>query len=257
MADQVWTNWEFWSALVAGIALVKSEFPPISNLFGRPRIEIEVFGKVGIFHHLGNPNVNIFLSLTNIGKRDVKINKIDVSLANENGDTLNLPAQAFFPDMTKNDKVIFSPFKLSSGSDWKYAVQCFNPFSREDDEESRRLSLAIKQNIQAKITARTTDEKKELVYADAECIQRLTEFCERHYKWRRGEYMLSLRVQTNRHDVSAVKKFRFTLYDSDILYLKNITDGYKCGAGIYYPNADIQTLWIPMTENSGAETTNE
>jgi hypothetical protein len=246
--DPIWTNWEFWSVIVAFGALVKSEFPPVYSLFKRPRLELEVHNRIIITHTAGNPNVNLFLSLSNVGNCDIRIKSINLLISPRDREPFELPVQTYYPILTEDKPVIFSRFKLPTKMDWSYLFSFFKPFSRNDEDLNRKLSSAIKEDILAKRAVPGFDQNS-VAEAYAQKVADFVEFFKNRFKWDRGEYELTVTVLTDRADVKASKKFRFTLFDSDAHNLRSFADQYKIGLGVFYFDIKQQPpLFIPITE---------
>lgn len=246
--DSIWTNWQFWSAIVALGALLKSEFPPVYSLFKRPRLELEAHNRIIITHGAGNPNVNLFLSLSNVGNCDIRIKSINLVISPGDREPFELPVQTFFPILTENKPVIFSRFKLSPKTDLSSLFSFFKPFSRNDEQIFRQLSSPIKEDILAKRAIPGFDQKS-VAEAEPQKVADFVKFSESRFKWDRGEYELTVTVLTDRADVRASKKFRFTLFDSDAHSLRSYADYYKYGVGVFYSNENQQPpLSIPITE---------
>ena len=49
-------DWTFWSAVVAFLALVLSQLPPLHILFRRAKLDAEGHSQMRITHNIGNPN---------------------------------------------------------------------------------------------------------------------------------------------------------------------------------------------------------
>lgn len=246
--DPIWTNWGFWSAIIAFGALVKSEFPPVHSLFKRPKLEFEVHNRITITHSAGNPNVNIFMSLSNVGNCDIRIRSINLLISPIDRQPFELPVQAFYPVLTEDKPVIFSRFKLPANTDRSDLFFFAKPFPRNDEQLYRQLSSAIKEDILAKRAAPGFDQKSD-AEADPQKVADFVEFFKSRFKWDRGEYELTVTVLTDRTDVKPSKKFRFTLFDSDTENLRSFAGQYKKGLGVFYFNANQQPpLNIPITE---------
>ena len=246
--DSIWTNWGFWSAIIAFGALVKSEFPPVHSLFKRPKLEFEVHNRITITHSAGNPNVNIFMSLSNVGNCDIRIRSINLLISPIDRQAFELPVQTFYPVLTEDKPVIFSRFKLPANTDRSDLFFFAKPFPRNDEQLYRQLSSAIKEDILAKRAAPGFDQKND-AEADPQKVADFVEFFKSRFKWDRGEYELTVTVLTDRDDMKASKKFRFTLFDSDAHNLRSFADQYKIGLGVFYFDIKQQPpLSIPITE---------
>ncbi len=227
---------------------MKSEFPPVYSLFKRPKLELEVHNRIVVSHNSGNPNVNLVLLLSNVGNCDIRIKSIDLLISPGDREPFELPVQTFFPVLTENKSVIFSRFKLPPKADCNYLFSFFKPFSRNDEDQYRKPSSAIKEDILAQRAVPGFDQNL-AVEAAPHKVADFMEFFESLFKWDHGEYELMVTVLTDRADVKASKKFRFTLFDSDTHSLRSYADNYKYGGGVFFFNENQQPpLSIPITE---------
>jgi hypothetical protein len=47
-------DWSFWAVVVAAIAIVFSQLPPIHYLIKKVKIDLELYSKISITHKVGN-----------------------------------------------------------------------------------------------------------------------------------------------------------------------------------------------------------
>jgi hypothetical protein len=71
---------EFWSILIALIALILSQIPPIKLWFKKSKLKVDTYDSIWITHHIGNPIVEFNLIIKNIGGRNILINKIIIDI---------------------------------------------------------------------------------------------------------------------------------------------------------------------------------
>ncbi|MFH1094585.1 MAG: hypothetical protein V1739_10620 [Candidatus Omnitrophota bacterium] len=71
----IYLNWSFWAVVIAGVALIFSQLPPIHLLLKKAKLDIELYSKIHITHKIGNPNLQIHLIINNVGGKVVKIKK--------------------------------------------------------------------------------------------------------------------------------------------------------------------------------------
>ena len=79
----LYLNWSFWAVLVAAIAAILSQIPPIKELVKKAKLDLEVYSKISITHKIGNPNLQLHLILSNIGGRNVRVKDITVSISRD------------------------------------------------------------------------------------------------------------------------------------------------------------------------------
>jgi hypothetical protein len=239
-------DWQFWSAVVAALALVLSQLPPVYVLLRRTRLRCETFSRMHLTHHVGNPSAQWHLIIENTGGRAVRVKAISLIFSKTGGILFELPAQNYLrtPDAAEN--VLLTPFRLSPGDEWAHIVNFFPLFSRDDDKEYRLLASAIRSDILAQKEDPANKEK--LCEAQPEVVQSLMTFFERQFKWEPGEYEAELKVITDLPTANLSQRFRFSLFESESNELRGYTDGYRHGAGVYWVSPAQPGIIVPVHE---------
>jgi hypothetical protein len=237
----IFLNWSFWAVIVAALALLLSQLPPIKILVRPIRLRVEPYDRLGVTRWLGNPNVNLHLVLTNTGGRKVSILSVNLILRLEDGSSFSLPAQSFSaPGAPKGGSFLFTRFALKPDESWSNFVSCFANFDTADERQSKELVKNLRRDInqRLKIRLQTAPGNKELMEADEKFVQPIRGFYEKHNKWRAGEYTVQLHIKCEPERASTIRRFRFTLFESDVQDLAESVSKYKYGAGVYYVDAD-------------------
>ena len=73
-------DWTFWAVVVAFLALVLSQLPPIHIMFQRAKLDVEAYSRIHLTHKIGNPNAQLHLIVSNVGGREVKVKSIALHL---------------------------------------------------------------------------------------------------------------------------------------------------------------------------------
>lgn len=239
-------DWQFWSAVVAGVALVLSQFPPLTALLRRANIKCEAYNRIHLTHKVGNPNAQWHIIIENSGGKAIRIKEISLFFQKAGDKLFILPAQNYLraPDSTGN--IMLTPFKIKPGEEWSHIINFFPLFSRDEEKEYRALELAIRSDI---VSQRELLKNKEILCeANPEKVSKLFEFFEKHFKWEPGEYEFELVITTDNPKVNFSRKYRFTLFESESHELRSYTDGYKHGAGIFWNSAEEAGIIIPVYE---------
>jgi len=79
-AAPFYLDWTFWTAVVAAVALILSQLPPVLSWFRRAKIDIEVYSRIGLSHKIGNPNASMHIILSNSGGRALRIKKVSLQM---------------------------------------------------------------------------------------------------------------------------------------------------------------------------------
>lgn len=239
-------DWQFWSAVVAALALGLSQLPPIHVFLRRARIRCEAFSRMHLTHKVGNPNAQWHLIIENTGGKAVRVKSISLVFTKEGGKSFELPAQNYLRTADATENVMFTPFRLAPGEEWAHVLTFFTLFSRDDDKEYRLLESAIRSEIVQQKEDPANKEK--LCEANPQSVQGLLSFFERQFKWEPGEYAAELKVVTDVSTANLSQRFRFSLFESESKELRTYTDGYRYGAGVYWVSPTQPGLLVPVRE---------
>jgi hypothetical protein len=239
-------DWKFWSFLVALIALALSQLPPIHIIFRRAKLEAEVYSHMHITHKVGNPNSQLHLILSNTGGRSIKVKGINLTFNRDGEDSFTLPAKNYLQNPSDKETVLFTSFKLKPGEEWAHIVNFLKFFSRDDDRLFRQMESNLRVNILAK--REQLVDKNENVVADQELVAPLLQFHENKFKWRPGEYTLTLQVVTDPTNVIEEMKYRFVLFESESNELSEYKNDYQYGFGVSMDIPKHQGVFIQLSE---------
>ena len=90
-----WNDPAIWSALIAIVAVILSQLPPLRDLLKGRKVTINPSETFQLYHHMGNPHITFFLDIHNIGGSKVVIDRIDCIVVDENNKTWSLPAHSY------------------------------------------------------------------------------------------------------------------------------------------------------------------
>jgi len=173
-----------------------------------------------------------------------------LAVTRDDGPNAALPAQGFARTETPTAELILTPFVLERDQEWANFVHFFVPFSTADERESKRLTKDLRTDIVAKLRVQTPEAKarNELVEADPDRVEPLVAFFRAHRFWQPGEYSARLTVRCEPSRASVERRFRFTLFESDVQDLDERASRYKYGAGVYFTDAE-QTEVYPRVRD--------
>lgn len=244
----LYLDWQFWSAVVAVLALVLTQLPPVRLWFRPSRLEVEVHSRVQVTHKVGNPNLGMYVGIRNIGGRDVRVRSISVALARDGNPLGVYPIINFFETPSSTSAVLFVPFTLRPTETWAHGANFLKPFDRNTEKHYRELESDLRSNIRRKLAARD-EESKELVEADAQYVQPFLNMFNRMFVWLPGEYTLDLQIQVESGKNTFGKRYQFTLFESDSEELRSHTDDFKHGGGLAY-NVDRHVgVYVQLSPN--------
>lgn len=239
-------DWMFWSFVVAFLALILSQIPPVHILLRRAKLEVEAYSNMHITHKVGNPNTQLHLILNNTGGRVIKVKDIQLQFKRGKDDSFSLPAKNYFQLPNDKDSVLFTTFKIKPNEEWAHSVTFLNFFSREDDKLFRQLDSNLRADI---INKRNELEgKNELVEADEANVKPLLDFYEKKFRWQPGEYTMTLNVETDPPNALPEKHYRFVLFESDTADLSEYIKDYKYGFGVSLTTPKHAGVFVPLSE---------
>ncbi|EGK71669.1 hypothetical protein METUNv1_02175 [Methyloversatilis universalis FAM5] len=246
----LYLDWQFWAAVVAALALVLSQLPPVHLWFRPRRLDVEVHSRIQVTHKVGNPNVGMFVSIRNTGGRELRIRSLRIVIARDSAPLLTLPAQNYFETPSSQASVLFVPFSLKPGDTWAHGTNFLNLFDRATEKLYREAESALRADIQKKLKAKTVQDN-EMVVAEQELVAPFTKLFNDLFVWKPGEYVAELIVDAEPGSASFSKKYRFTLYESDSEELETHTDDYKFGGGVSYNIERHVGVFVPLSQHGG------
>lgn len=242
----LYMDWSFWAVVVAAVALVLSQLPPIHQLLRRAKLDVEPYSRIYISHKVGNPNVSLHLILTNVGGRNIKVKDITLRVTREGKEVSVLPAQNYYQNPSDKDTVLFTSFSLKPKDEWAHIVNFLNFFSRGDEKKYRGAESKLREVILKKRNA--LEKKDQLVEAENEYVTPFIEMFNQKFVWHPGEYEVEISVLTSKTSANIKKNYRLTLFESDSAELTKVKDDYKYGDGINWNSGDHTGVVVQIVE---------
>jgi hypothetical protein len=250
VSTPLYLDWQFWAAILAAIAIILSQLPPVILWFKPRRLEVEVHSRLVVTHKVGNPNLGLFLGLRNTGGRQVWVKSMRLTISRDGQGIGIFPAQNFFETPTSQTPILFVPFSLRVGDGWFHTTNFLNFFDRQTERAYRAAETALRADIQAKLAARPEGDKAPVEAAEALVAPFMATF-NRLFVWQPGEYEMELAIDTDSSERAFHRRYRFTLFESDSAELRSHTDDYKFGGGLAY-NVDRHIgVLVQLTANDG------
>lgn len=242
-------DWQFWSAVVAVVALLLTQLPPVRQWFLPRRLEVEVHSRLRVAHWIGNPHVSIFTSIRNTGGRSLRVKKISASISRDGNELGAFPAQNYYEKLSDQATVLFVPFTLHPGESWGHGVNLYKDFDRATEKSVREGISALSSDISSKLEARP-DSEKSLIAAEPELIEPFTALFDRLFSWDPGEYVIELNVEAEPGGASFVQSYRFVLFESDTKELRSYAEDFKFGGGVVYNSQKHSGIFVPLQPKS-------
>jgi len=242
----IYLDWSFWAVIIAMLALVLSQLPPVHLLFKRAKLDMELYSRIILSHKIGNPNLQFHLILSNTGGRVIKVRGITTTIRRDSSQIAVLPAQTYFLNPTDTTPLLFTRFSLKPRDEWAHFVSFLNFFSRSDEKKYRDAEAKLKTDILKKIEE--PQNKDKLVEADNKLVTVFWEMFDEKFLWLPGEYEICISVDTEPTRVCVEKKYRFTLFESNSEELSKFREDYKFGDGIYFQSGKHSGVVVQISE---------
>lgn len=244
-----YSDWTFWQWIVASLALILTQLPPLITFLRPGRLQLDVPAKINITHKVGNPNVNMLVSLRNVGGRGLRVRGVYLNFTRVKSEQFRIDAQQFeFPG---SGSLLFVPFALSPRELLTRSISFYSDLDRQTEKEFRANKSAMQKQIRERIAARPKEQEKEIVSVDEELVAPFNALFTHQFRWHPGEYEMEVVVEAEPSRATLRKVYRFTLFESDTLELKEHVEEFKFGgAGITFVGEKTTTLWVPITEKA-------
>lgn len=228
----IYFNWTFWAVVIAALALLLSQLPPLHMLLKRAKLDVELYSRIHTTHKVGNPNLQLHLILSNVGGKTIKIKGITSAIKRDGNQIAILPAQNYLQNPNDKMSLLFTRISLKPKEEWAHLVNFLNYFSRSDEKKYRDGESKLKADIFEK--RNDPQNKDKVVEADAQYAAVFRAMFDEKFMWYPGEYEIQVDVDTEPKRAKVVKSYRFTLFESDSEELSKFKDDYKHGDGIYW-----------------------
>lgn len=245
-----YTDWTFWQGLVAFLALILSQLPPLVTYLKRPRLAVDVHQVIRVTHYVGNPNLNLFVSIQNIGGRDIRVRSTSVIISRNGTMLTQLPSQGYFEKagLPNQSLLLMVPFILKPKELWAHNIAFYKLIDRQTDKSFRANRAVMQRQIRERIKERPAGDQ-EPVKVDKTIYQPFIDLFNRQFIWEPGEYQLQLKIDASPPSAGFTKAYRFTLFESDTTELREHLDDYPIGGGgLTFQSESTKEVWAPITE---------
>lgn len=214
------------------IALILSQLPPLKTFLKRRKPVVTVGRFIALSHYIGLPEVQLYISISNDSYSNLKVRSIDIELTKLGQEKLKLPAFSVFEHLSGNIQRGFAPFTLKSDTEWSHTIRFYLPFSGSDEQRSKKIFYALKDDINQKLLeneARPSNEKLKLVEADDSLVTELKDIYTSKKYWENADYKLKLRIGTDSATTTYENEYNFFLSPPDIDFFDGLVERYKYG----------------------------
>jgi len=232
-------DWNFWTAILAAIAIILSQLPPIWMWFKKAKIDFELHPKIMITHRIGNPNLQLHVFLSNTGARKIKIKKINTHVESDLLKQVTIPSQTYLQNSYDRNSVLFTTFSIDAKGEWSHILNLYNTFNREDEKEFYTMKDKVRIDLEEKLKLqKRAGTEDDLVETDPQNVDSMKAFFNKHFIWNEGEYKLTVEVITDQESANISKSFRFTIFGFHKERLMSILERYKYGEDLVCDSAE-------------------
>lgn len=238
-------DWTFWSFVAAAIAIVLSQIPPISKLISRPKLEFDLYGNLGISQEKGYPNVAATLGIRNTGAVPIRVGLINVQLLRGGKELAVLTALNYLPTPESKQTVFLAPITIQPHSEWIHQVVFFEKLTQSDNKALGQLAADAKADIVKKTEAQRAKNpsKNSVVQLSPELKERIKRLHDSKFIWKAGEFEFEISLEIDKIK-EAKKRYRFTLFESDINQMSEELKRADIGAGIAFPDQSKSSIVV-------------
>ncbi|HFF1655738.1 TPA: hypothetical protein ACGBIO_003481 [Providencia rettgeri] len=232
-------NWTAFASIISLISLVISLYPLIKSFLNRKRPILSTAPLCTVGHFIGNPDLYLYIDLSNESSRDLKIKSVIMEVVGPNGDLREFPAYAYY-GITPQDQNLkaFMPFTIKKGMSWSNNIRFFKPISGENDNNLRQITKMFKETVnKARAEDQSSSKPVDCFAHNPELASMVNELYNINKYWVEGVYKLKLKITTDSIKTNLVMDLSFNLLHVDISTLKELYDtDIVYGASILFPS---------------------
>ena len=241
--NQLIYNWELWSVIVASLAIILSQLPPLHILFRKSKLDLEIHSRIFLSHSIGNPWLQINLIIRNIGGKTLRIQNIYVNILRDNKKIGELKAENYYSQPTNNQSILLTNFNLKPDEEWNQLTHFINYLDQNDARKYEEANIKLQNEIHQQ---QQKFGKDHLAKASDEYINPFNQLFEEKFIWQPGDYEIEVIITSNHIKLS--RKYRFIIFESMTEDLKKHREGYPMGDGIYWFSNNYKALSINVED---------
>ena len=231
-------------SVVAMLAILLSQLPPVHEMVRGRRLRIAVADRVNFFHWFGSTRLNVWIDLENVGGRRLTISTLVAHVFTRDRvfvQTLDAKSYRLKEDLRDEHRVDLplNEIALARAERWS-AWTGFMDATQWDiatEREAKALVNRTREDIQGQIAAKEQQAEPSanqwLEVAPALGAEIIT-FTEKHKRLKVGEYILVMAAHGLKAECLATVAFDFTIFDADAVELFQDVEDYKYGCGTWF-----------------------
>lgn len=253
MEEIMWySDWRFWSAVVAWISLLMNVWPKIKPKIFKGKLSLNKMNQVFLNHFIGNPNLNWYLILKNTGGQPVSVKRIDLELKCNGSEQFQLTSLGFWNSQIDAQLLMFTPFDILPGESWGKNISFQTVMSRREQMDLRGLISNLREDLQKPVSPQSPSPSVNNILGfppapslSMPCVsddnlKKVNDFFEKNFKWQSGEYQVEISI-IGEQGVLHKEKVSFTIFEKESDELLSHRNEYVYGYGICNPNSYKQT----------------
>lgn len=250
----VWyKNSSVWSVIVASIAILLSQFPPIQDWLPKTDLQIQYGDGIGLNNAIGLIGYHVNLELDNDGNTTLEVEDIILKVKEPSGktktyiaETLSTPTQVggYF-------NLPVTSLELKPNESWSGTVFFNRNISPSEEENWNRIRLKVAQNISDQIQSQQWGEynPRALVVVEPDVEKLAVQFFNEKFDLQKGLHETTIEVKLRNTEDQIMTHFEFTLYEYHFEMVKAQVADYKYGWGVYLPHAQNKQIYIKIRPN--------
>lgn len=235
------------TAVVAVLALVLSQVPPLRSLFDRPEIKVNVGGSSFLSHHLGRIIMEIPISIRNLGSADETISRVEMVLRRQ--DDPNQPVEFLFDGDSivrarniklcdlgaPSDETTFIPVRIRANDEWGAMLVCRQRCSKDQVEKVQEIMSDARRHM-AETPVRLFQMNRPSL------PDYIVQAMKDHHKSRLGLSKGTFELQVIAYNAAGVRVSEATrligIDESHLRMFDSQAELYKYGFGVFFVSAD-------------------
>lgn len=235
------------SAVIAVLALILSQLPPIRQMLKGKKLRITVADPVQISHFFGNTNLTFWVDLVNVGGKTISVSRLVCLLARQGRIQLLTAKTYWLTELLSSDKPLQLPLPeivLKPGERWSGYVHLWDTetWGRATERRVKSLMVKIRDNISEKAAKRDKEMidipvgDRPLVEADSHLIQEASDIVGDLRSLEATDYELLVAAFDDPKQ-SPLKSvgFNLTIFESDFDDIFEDIEDYRYGFGAGLP----------------------
>jgi len=246
-----------WKAIVALLALILSQLPPIRQMIKGKRLRMSVADLAQFTHVFGNTNLSLWIDLENNGAKTITISRINCLLKREEQTIQTLTARTFWlTESLSTEKPLELPLPeiaLKPGDRWSGFLHFWdtNAWSKAIQGKIKSIIVRMRDDIALKAAIRDKEMEaipstiRPLVEADSSLMQEINDVLRSLKKIEEGDYEIIVAAyESNAPSPLKSLGFDFTFFETDIKDIFEDTADYKYGFGVHLPSSKTKFIQI-------------